>query len=114
MEPQKPKLRSAMLLPRCRKSSTARPLPRRAKDRTESARVTLTRKDGTQEERYVPYVPGYPTHPLAKAEVEEKAHELIEPVLGVAAADRLIALCDDLDDAGSVDPIVELMRFESA
>ncbi|MBL4793046.1 MmgE/PrpD family protein [Citromicrobium bathyomarinum] len=82
-------------------------------DRTESARVTLTRKDGTQEERYVPYVPGYPTHPLAKAEVQEKAHELIEPVLGVAAANRLIALCDDLDDAGSVDAIVELMRFES-
>ena len=30
---------------------------------------------------------------------------------GVEEAD--IALCDDLDDAGSVDAIVELMRFES-
>ena len=83
-------------------------------DRTESARVTLTRKDGTVAERYVPYVPGYPTHPLSKAEVEEKAHELIEPVIGVAAANRLIALCDDLDDAKSVDAIVELMRFKNA
>ena len=83
-------------------------------DRTESARVTLIRKDGTREERYVAYVPGFPTHPLSKAEVEVKAHELVEPVLGSARADRLVALCDTLDSADSVDPIIELMRFESA
>ncbi|NCP18672.1 MAG: MmgE/PrpD family protein [Erythrobacter sp.] len=81
-------------------------------DRTESARVTLTRKDGTREERYVAYVPGFPTHPLSKAEVELKAHELVEPVLGTAKADRLVALCDGLDGADSVEPIIELMRFE--
>ncbi|WP_230782171.1 MmgE/PrpD family protein [Citromicrobium bathyomarinum] len=83
-------------------------------DRTESARVTLVRKDGTREERYVAYVPGFPTHPLSKAEVEVKAHELVEPVLGTSKADRLVALCDGLDSAESVDPIIELMRFESA
>ncbi|WP_375289206.1 MmgE/PrpD family protein [Qipengyuania sp.] len=84
-----------------------------AEDRTESARVTLVRKDGTRTERYVPFVPGFPTHPLSKAEVEEKAHELVEPVLGVAKADRLVTLCDGLDSAKSVDPIIELMRFET-
>lgn len=83
-------------------------------DRTESARVTLTRKDGTREERYVAYVPGFPTHPLSKAEVEEKAHELVEPVLGKRKADRLVALCDGLDSAESIDPIIDLMRFDSA
>ena len=83
-------------------------------DRTESARVTLSRKDGTREERYVAYVPGFPTHPLSKAEVEEKAHELVEPVLGARKADRLVALCDGLDSADSVDPIIDLMRFDSA
>ena len=83
-------------------------------DRTESARVTLVRKDGTREERYVAYVPGFPTHPLSKAEVEVKAHELVEPVLGTSQADRLVALCDGLDSAESVEPIIELMRFESA
>ncbi len=83
-------------------------------DRTESARVTLVRKDGTKEERYVAYVPGFPTHPLTKAEVEVKAHELIEPVLGTSKADRLVALCDGLDSAESVDPIIDLMRFDNA
>ncbi len=81
-------------------------------DRTESARVTVALKSGAKEERYVAYVPGFPTHPLGKSEVEEKARELIEPVLGMAQANRLIALCDELDDATSIDPIVELMRFE--
>ena len=81
-------------------------------DRTESARVTVTLKDGSKHERYVAYVPGFPTHPLSKAEVEEKARELIEPVLGLTKANRLIALCDQLDTAGSIEPVIELMRFE--
>ena len=81
-------------------------------DRTESARVTVTLKDGRTEERYVAYVPGFPTHPLGKAEVEEKAIELIEPVLGRSKADRLVALCDGLDDAASIEPIIDLMRFD--
>ncbi|WP_225871507.1 MmgE/PrpD family protein [Qipengyuania atrilutea] len=82
-------------------------------DRTESARVTVSLKDGSQQERYIAYVPGFPTHPLAKPEVEEKARELVEPVLGKAKANRLIGLCDELDDAQSVDAVVDLMRFEA-
>ena len=83
-------------------------------ERTESARVTVKLRDGTRQERYIAYVPGFPTHPLSKAEVEEKARELVEPVLGLAKANRLIDLCDSLDDASSVDPLVDLMRFEPA
>ncbi|OYX95561.1 MAG: 2-methylcitrate dehydratase [Novosphingobium sp. 17-62-19] len=79
-------------------------------DRTESARVTITLTNGQEAERFVPYVPGFPTHPLTKAEAEEKARELVSPVLGAAKADRLIALCDGLDSATSVDPLVALMR----
>ncbi len=80
-------------------------------DRTESARVTLTMTDGTQKSRYVPYVPGFPTHPLSKDEVETKARELVEPVLGAAGAARLIALCDGLDGLETVEPIIDVMRF---
>ena len=83
-------------------------------DRTESARVTVRLKDGTVEERFVAYVPGFPTHPLSKAEVEEKAFELVEPVLGAAKARSLIGLCDNLDNAASIDPVIDLMRFDSA
>ncbi|MDG6078859.1 2-methylcitrate dehydratase [Erythrobacter litoralis] len=82
-------------------------------DRTESARVTITLADGSKKSRYIAYVPGFPTHPMSKAEIETKARELIEPVLGSTKAARLIALCDGLDDLASVDPIVELMQFES-
>ena len=57
-------------------------------------------------------MPGFPTHPLSKVEVEEKARELIEPVLGAGKATRLIELCDGLDRAKSIQPIIELMRFE--
>jgi 2-methylcitrate dehydratase PrpD len=82
-------------------------------DRTESARVIVTKTVGTREVRYVAYVPGFPTHPMGKAEIETKAHELIEPVLGKAKADRLVALCDGLDTMASVQPIIDLMRFDA-
>lgn len=83
-------------------------------DRTESARVTVTLKDGSVRERYVAYVPGFPSHPLGKAEVEEKARELVAPVLGAARADALVSLCNNLETADGVDSLVELMRFDSA
>ena len=79
--------------------------------RTESARVTIALTDGQTVERYVPFVPGFPTHPLTKAEAEDKARELVAPILGQAGAERLIALCDGLDTAASVQPLVDLMRL---
>ncbi|GAB5348398.1 hypothetical protein TMRO357_01334 [Alteriqipengyuania sp. 357] len=82
-------------------------------DRTESARVTLTMKDGSTKSRYIAYVPGFPTHPMGKSDVETKARELVEPVLGKAKSRQLIALCNDLDGLARVDPIIELMRFEA-
>ena len=82
-------------------------------DRTESARVIITLQDGSTKSRYIAYVPGFPTHPMGKSEVETKARELIEPVIGKAKSAQLVALCNDLDGLKTVDPIIELMRFES-
>ena len=82
-------------------------------DRTESARVTITMTDGSTKSRYIAYVPGFPTHPVSKDDVETKARELVEPVIGNAACGQLIALCENLDGLKTVDPIVELMRFDS-
>lgn len=81
-------------------------------DRTESARVAVQLRDGSKQERYIAYVPGFPTHPLSKPAVEEKARELIEPVLGAGNAARLIELCDGLDRAQTIEPIIEHMRFD--
>lgn len=83
-------------------------------DRTESARVTILRKDGSTLERYVPFVPGYPTHQLSREQTEGKARELVGPVLGAERTSRLISLCAGLDSAASVQPLVDLMRFDAA
>lgn len=82
--------------------------------RTESARVTVTKTNGETVERFVPFVPGFPSHPLTKVEAQDKARELITPSLGKDGAERLIALCDALDTAASVDPLIELMRLPEA
>ena len=68
--------------------------------------------DGSERTRYVAYVPGFPTHPMSTDEIETKARELVQPALGKRKADRLIDLCADLDRLQSVDPIIELMRFD--
>ena len=47
----------------------------------------------------------------SRDEIETKARELVQPILGRQKADRLIDLCADLDRMQSVDPIIELMRF---
>lgn len=83
-------------------------------DRTESAHVTITMADATTKSRYVAYVPGFPTHPMGKSEVQTKARELVEPVIGKAKCARLIDLCDNLDRLENVDPIIDLMCFEAA
>lgn len=77
--------------------------------RTESARVTVTRRGKPTLEKYVPFVRGFPSHPMSRADVEAKAHELVDPVFGRAVADELIQRTTALDDAASVDALVALV-----
>lgn len=82
-------------------------------DRTESARVTITRTDGATVERYVPYVRGFPSHPMTRADVEEKARGLAEPVLGTAGMEELIARTAAIEEETALDPIVALMTVDT-
>jgi 2-methylcitrate dehydratase PrpD len=59
-------------------------------ERTESARVIIVETGGKRHEIYVPYVTGFPSHPMSKAEVEEKARGLLTPTLGAARTSALI------------------------
>lgn len=77
--------------------------------RTESARVTITRRGQPALQTYVPFVRGFSSHPMARADVEAKAHELVDPVLGRATTNRLIAQTRALDEAASVDALVALV-----
>lgn len=58
--------------------------------RTESARVIVIEKGGRRHETYVPYVVGFPSHPMSRQEVEEKALELMAPRLGSSRAQQVV------------------------
>ena len=55
------------------------------RERTESARVTLTLRSGQSVERFVPHVVGFPSHPMDRDEVEAKAVELVRGIEGVSS-----------------------------
>ena len=54
--------------------------------RTESATVTVTLRSGEVIEEHVHHVLGFPSHPMDRSDVEEKAMELMEPLLGAGRA----------------------------
>jgi len=58
--------------------------------RTESARVIVMENGGKKHEIYVPYVVGFPSHPMSRDEVEAKALELMSPRLGDARAKQVV------------------------
>lgn len=80
-------------------------------ERTESARVIVTQDDGRRHEAYVPYVVGFPSHPMSKADVEAKARGLVEPALGRRRTDALVArvwAIDTLSNAGELARLIAL------
>jgi 2-methylcitrate dehydratase PrpD len=79
------------------------------RDRTESARVTVTLRSGRVVERVVPHVPGYPSHPLGRDAVEAKALGLLAPRLGDRRAGEVVAACRELDRLARVDDLVRLL-----
>jgi 2-methylcitrate dehydratase PrpD len=77
----------------------------RGQPRTESARVVLTLENGERLEAYVPFVLGFPSHPMDRADVERKALELMAPRLGARRARDVIekvAKLESLADAGEL------------
>ena len=66
--------------------------------RAESARVIVTDRAGARREVFVPYVLGYPSHPMGRADVEAKAGELMTPRLGAARAREVIARCREIEN----------------
>lgn len=60
--------------------------------RVESARVPLTLDDGTQREEFLDHVKGFPEHPMERADVVEKARDLMAPRLGARRTQRTVDL----------------------
>lgn len=65
--------------------------------RTESARLFVVETSGKRHEIYIPYVVGFPSHPMTRADVESKALELMSPSLGNARARKLIETVRSLE-----------------
>jgi 2-methylcitrate dehydratase PrpD len=78
-------------------------------ERTESARVIVEQTNGQRHEIYVPYVVGFPSHPMSKQDVEDKALDLMSPRLGTGRAREVVAACWGLDTLKSGKALVRLI-----
>ncbi len=58
--------------------------------RTESARIEVELTDGSRKEIYVPFVLGFPSHPMSREDVNAKALDLMAPRLGIDRAKSVV------------------------
>jgi 2-methylcitrate dehydratase PrpD len=76
----------------------------------EAADVTVTRNDGRTLHLFVPHALGSLQRPMSDADLARKFHGLVDPVLGRAGAERLMARCCALSDANDVRALVDAAR----
>jgi len=66
-------------------------------ERTEPARVTLVDSRTGTHKLFVPFVRGFPSHPMTRDDVTKKAMELMGPVIGQARAGEVIATVMEIE-----------------
>jgi 2-methylcitrate dehydratase PrpD len=69
-------------------------------------------RDGRVVERHVAYAKGAPENPLSDEEVRRKAVSQIEPVLGKAHCDELLACVSSLEDVRDAGELTQLLSVE--
>jgi 2-methylcitrate dehydratase PrpD len=72
--------------------------------------VLVTTRDGRKLEKHVKTVKGRADHPLNTAEVEAKAQELMEPVLGAQRTRQLMDAIQKLETVASMRDLRPLLR----
>jgi 2-methylcitrate dehydratase PrpD len=77
--------------------------------RRESARLTVEEHGGNRHEVFVPYVKGYPSHPLSKEEVDEKAAELMSPHLGRQKAKAIVDMVNNIESQPTAAKLINLI-----
>lgn len=77
--------------------------------RKESARVIVTETNGKVHTIFVPYVTGFPSHPMTRDEVEAKALELMTPRLGAERAREVVRVVGALETLDSGADLVQLI-----
>ena len=71
--------------------------------------MIITGTDGRRRERFVPHVAGYPSHPLTRPEVEEKAMSLMGPVLGAARTRAVVDRTRTIDTMTNAGDLVRMI-----
>ncbi|WP_084419750.1 MmgE/PrpD family protein [Henriciella litoralis] len=77
--------------------------------RTEPARVTLVDGKTGETKLFVPWVRGFPSHPMTRQDVLDKAMELLWPVVGKPRAKDVIDTVMDIENVPKADTIVQLI-----
>lgn len=77
--------------------------------RPESARVTITMRGGDRHERFVDGVLGFPSHPMSRNDVEQKALELMIPKLGKQRAQKVVQSISSIESLKDAADLVELI-----
>jgi 2-methylcitrate dehydratase PrpD len=77
--------------------------------RTESARVIIEEASGRHHEIFVPFVKGFPSHPMTGNEVETKAMELMSPLLGQERTQKVIETVRNLDQLSNISELIKLI-----
>jgi 2-methylcitrate dehydratase PrpD len=76
------------------------------------SRVVLTLTSGETIEETVTRTHGNPADPLTRDEVTGKFHECVEALLPLAQRERVISLCDGLEQLDSVADLGMALRIE--
>jgi 2-methylcitrate dehydratase PrpD len=77
--------------------------------RRESAKVIVEETSGRKNEIFVPYVKGYPSHPMSKEDVDEKALGLMTPHLGAKRAREVVDLVNKIDSLPTIGDLLKLI-----
>ena len=82
--------------------------------REESADVTVVLRDGTRHHVFVEHAIGSRERPMSDADLAAKFHGLVDPVLGTARAQALIASCRTLASAPELRTLTSTARPDPA
>ncbi len=79
--------------------------------RTEPALVTMTLTDGSTKSHFVEHVLGYPTRPMSHDDVEQKAKELLLPIIGEQRAMELINTVWNIESLPDVAELIPMLKL---
>ena len=73
------------------------------------AGIEVIMKDGRRLKEIVAYSKGLPENPMSAAEVEEKFHSLVDPILPASRADEIVKAVRDIESVKNINDLMQLL-----